>query len=72
MFPAPFEKMSETAEAVCKFQTGEYGESQSLEVAQTLTDDKEAVKVIAYMLQLIHAEGRDKLARSCPFMARRE
>lgn len=62
--------MCETAEAVCKFQTGEYGKAQALEVAQTLTDDKKAVKIIAYMLQMIHAEARDKLARSCPFAGR--
>lgn len=64
--------MSKVSEAIYKFQSGEYGESQANEIARTFTGDEKAVRIIAYLFQMLHREARDKHAVSCPFMTRRE
>ena len=54
------------------FRKGLYGQYQARKMAATLVEGDENIEVVSYLLLEIHHDGRDKLARSCPFMARRE
>ena len=64
-----FGKVCEVAEG---FRNGLYGQYQAAEIAATLVEGHENVRVVARLLSEIHADGRKLGARPCPLMARRE
>ena len=63
-----FGKVCEVAEG---FRNGLYGQYQAAEIAATLVEEYENIRVVSCLLSEIHNDGRKLAARSCPFAAGR-
>lgn len=59
-----FGKVCDVAEG---FRKGLYGQYQAAEIAATLVEGYENIRVVSYLLLEIHHDGRKLAARSCPF-----
>ena len=72
MDSSQFGSFGTVSKVVEGFRNGLYGQYQAAEIAATLVEGHENIRVVARLLSEIHADGRKLDARSCPLMARRE